>query len=92
MSHCTVTLSANAGGALTLGPARIWYDAMHRQQVPGFSTISPALMAALEQTRAFYDPDLILCSHCHPDHCSIPLLKEAQRLWPRAKLVLPEPH
>ena len=47
MSHCTVTLSANAGGALTLGPARIWYDAMHRQQVPGFSTISPALMAAL---------------------------------------------
>lgn len=92
MSHYTVTLSANAGGALTLGPARIWYDAMHRQQVPGFSTISPALMAALEQTRAFYDPDLILCSHCHPDHCSIPLLKEAQRLWPRAKLVLPEPH
>lgn len=90
MSHCTVTLSANAGGALALGPARIWYDAMHQQKVPGFSTISAQLMTALEQTRAFYDPDLILCSHCHPDHCSVPLLEAAHALWPRAKLLLPE--
>lgn len=91
MSHCTVTFSANAGGALALGPARIWYDAMHQQKVPGFSTISSNLMSALEQTRAFYDPDLILCSHCHPDHFSLPLLSAAHSLWPRAKILLPEP-
>ena len=92
MPHCTVTLSANAGGALSLGPARLWYDAMHQQKIPGFSTISPALMAALEKTPAFFDPDAILYSHCHPDHFSLPLLSAARRLWPRAQLLLPEPH
>lgn len=92
MPHCTVTLSANAGGALSLGCTRLWYDAMHRQKVPGFSTISPALMEALEETPAFFDPDLILYSHCHPDHFSLPLLSAARQLWPRAKLLLPEPH
>lgn len=92
MPHCTVTLSANAGGALALGHARLWYDAMHQRKIPGFSTISPALMTALEKTPAFFDPDLILYSHCHPDHFSYPLLSAAHRLWPRAKLALPEPH
>lgn len=91
MSLCTVTFSANAGGALSLGGAHVWYDAMHRQKIPGFSTISPTLMTALEHTPAFYDPDLILYSHCHPDHFSQPLLAAAHRLWPRAKLLLPEP-
>lgn len=92
MPHCTVTLSANAGGALSLGTTRLWYDAMHQQKIPGFSTISPALMASLEETPAFFDPDLILYSHCHPDHFSLPLLTAAHRLWPRAKLLLPEAH
>ena len=70
MSHCTFTFSANTGGALLLGPARIWYDALHRRKVPGFSTISPTLLEEMRRCPDFAAPDVIFHSHCHPDHFS----------------------
>lgn len=90
MSHCTFTFSANTGGALLLGPARIWYDALHRRKVPGFSTISPTLLEEMRRCPDFAAPDVIFHSHCHPDHFSRTLLSAAQELCPKAKLFLPE--
>ena len=43
MSHCQVTLSANAGIALSFGGLRVWVDALHDQKIPGFSTVTPDL-------------------------------------------------
>lgn len=90
MSCCQVTLSANAGVALDFGGLRVWVDALHDEKVPGFSTVTPALWAAMRAHPAFAAPDLLFFTHCHPDHFSERLAREALDLWPRAKIVLPE--
>ena len=79
MSHCTFTFSANTGGALALGPFRVWYDALHQEKLPGFSTLSPALLAEMERNPAFAAPDVIFHSHCHADHFSRSLLAAARQ-------------
>lgn len=91
MSRCTVTFSANTGVALHLGGARLWFDALHQGKVPGFSTLSPALLRALSANPAFGDPDFIVCSHCHADHFDQALLQAAAERYPQAALLLPEP-
>lgn len=90
MSCCQVTLSANAGVALSFGGLRIWVDALHDEKVPGFSTVTPALWAAMRAHPAFAAPDLLFFTHCHPDHFSRKLAREALDLWPQARIVLPE--
>ena len=90
MSHCQVTLSANAGIALSFGGLRVWVDALHDQKIPGFSTVTPDLWAAMRAHPAFAAPDLLFFTHCHPDHFSAGLAREALNLWPGAKIVLPE--
>lgn len=91
MSVCQVTLSANAGVALRLGGARIWVDALHQHLVPGFSTVTPELMAAMEAHPDFAAPDLLFSTHRHPDHFSRTLTLRALKRWPLAETVLPEP-
>ncbi|MBQ2785354.1 MAG: hypothetical protein IJF02_02475 [Oscillospiraceae bacterium] len=86
----TVTLSANAGVAIHIDGYRIWVDALHTMKQPGFSAVDIPLQRRMLQCEAFADPDLILYTHCHPDHFSDVLTNEAQRLWPKAKAILPE--
>lgn len=88
--ECSVTLSANAGVSLLLDGQRIWIDALHDHMIPGFSTLTPHHLALLEQHEAFRAPDLILYTHCHPDHFSLPLLQKAHERWPGARILLPE--
>lgn len=90
MVNCSVTLSANAGFSLVLGQTRIWIDALHNHQVPGFSTLSPDLWAQLQKHPAFQAPDLICFTHCHADHYDFDLARQAGQAWPNAKLILPE--
>lgn len=87
---CQVTLSANAGIALDFGGLRIWIDVLHDEKVPGFSTVTPELWTAMRAHPAFAAPDLLFFTHCHPDHFSQKLSREALDLWPQAKIVLPE--
>lgn len=91
MSLRRITLSANAGAALRLGGSRIWIDALHRQAVPGFSTLTPPRLSALAAHPDFDAPDLLFYTHCHPDHFSQELTQLALSQWPAAKAVLPEP-
>ena len=90
MSCCQVTLSANAGTALSFGGLRLWVDALHNQKVPGFSTVAPELWEAIQIHPAFAAPDLLSFTHCHPDHFSHGMTREALGRWPQAKVVLPE--
>ncbi len=91
MAHCMVTLSANAGVSLVMGQTRIWVDALHREKVPGFSALTPALWARLLEHPAFQPPDLLCFTHCHKDHYDRALVQQAHQLWPHAGLILPEP-
>lgn len=85
-----VTLSANAGVAIEIGGVRIWVDALHDTQVPGFSTLHDCQLRQLWTAEAFQSPDAIVCTHCHPDHYAPQLTEEACRRWPKARLFLPQ--
>lgn len=85
-----VTLSANAGAAIELGGVRIWVDALHDTQVPGFSTLRRQQLQQLWTAEPFQAPDAIVYTHCHPDHYARQLTEEAHRRWPQARLLLPQ--
>ncbi|WP_369282414.1 MBL fold metallo-hydrolase [Oscillibacter sp. GMB15532] len=85
-----ITFSANAGVALRLGGIRLWVDAVHEEPVSGFSVLSPALQSAVTAHPDFQQPNLIFCTHCHPDHFSRRLLAQAMKRWPLAEVILPE--
>ena len=91
MSHCMVTLSANAGVSLVLGQTRVWIDVLHNQKTAGFSSLSPFQWACLKEHPAFVPPHMICFTHCHPDHYDRGLVQESLSLWPQVKLILPEP-
>ena len=55
-----VTLSANAGAAIELGGVRIWVDALHDTQVPGFSTLRRQQLQQLWTAEPFQAPDAIV--------------------------------
>lgn len=88
----TVTLSANAGVSLEFGTHRIWVDALHTRKIPGFSSVDKQLQGRMLQSKAFREPELIVYTHCHPDHFSKDLTLAAKQLYPNAKLLLPEIH
>ncbi len=85
-----ITLSANAGAAVHLGGKRIWVDALHDRKQPSFSTVDIPLQQEMYHCEAFAAPDYICYTHCHGDHFSEPLTAAAKRLWPKARIVLPE--
>lgn len=91
MPHCQVTLSANAGAALRLGRIRFWVDALHDQQVTGFSTVTPDRWSAIAAHPDFAEPNLIFYTHRHPDHFSRGLTAQVMDRWPFAEVILPEP-
>lgn len=86
-----ITLSANAGIALEMGGKHIWVDALHNTSVPGFSTLSEEQVELLWEAEPFQAPDMIVFTHCHPDHYSRRLAVEAAGRWPNAEVVLPQP-
>lgn len=90
MPICTVTLSANSGVAIDMGGVRLWYDALHQDEESGFSPVRPALLREMESSGYFADPNIIMFSHCHPDHYSRELVSAAARRYPKAALILPE--
>lgn len=91
MPDCRMTLSANAGIALALGRYHIWIDALHQGKVPGFSTLDPQLLAQMQTHPDFQSPDVICVTHCHKDHYSPELTARAQRRWPGACVIHPDP-
>ena len=90
MAKISVTLSANAGVAIVFDDCRVWADALHTQKQNGFSALTPQLQSRMLGCEAFFAPDYICATHCHPDHYSKELTAKAKQLWPKAKLFLPE--
>ncbi len=87
MKNIQVTLSANAGVCVQIGDRRVWIDALHDEKQSGFSAAPENVL----RHPAFQAPDLIVYTHCHGDHFSEEWTREAMRLWPKAKVILPEP-
>lgn len=91
MAEIRVTLSANAGVSIQIGKYRILVDALHEDQQPGFSAVTPKLITQMPECEAFRKPDYICVTHDHPDHYSRRLVARAMEHWPGAKLCLAKP-
>lgn len=90
MAEIKVTLSANAGVSIQIGAHRIWVDALHEDKQPGFSAVSQELYQKVISSDAFASPEYICVTHCHPDHYSQVMVAQARKIWPAAKLCLPQ--
>lgn len=82
MDGLTLTLTANAGVILEGGGRVVLVDALHREKVRGFSTLSPRQSEQLLDYFSRRQPDLCLTTHLHPDHYSASLLARARERWP----------
>ena len=89
MQKIKVTLSANAGVCIDLAGKRVWVDALHNGKVRGFSTLNPQLQQWVLSDPSFAGPDLMVYTHCHGDHYSRELTRQAMEKWPGAKVILP---
>jgi L-ascorbate metabolism protein UlaG (beta-lactamase superfamily) len=89
LAEIKVTLSANAGVAIQIDKHRIWVDALHNEKQAGFSAVTPELYQKILSNDAFQAPSYICVTHCHPDHYSEAMVKEASKRWPTAQLCLP---
>lgn len=83
-----LTLSANAGIALEMGDLVFWIDALHERKVSGFSTLDEALRKRIFSGE-FPKPDLLLYTHLHPDHYSESLTRQARKMYPDLRVILP---
>ena len=84
------TLSVNAGLSLRTEGLCIWVDAVHKDVVPDFSTLSFEHQRLLFASPDFADPDVICFTHCHNDHYSKDLCDLAIKTYPGAKVIAPE--
>lgn len=85
------TLSSNAGFALQLGNKRILVDAFGTN-AGEFDGLDERLKEEVFRAPSFINPDLVLFTHCHPDHFSYDYTKEFLERYPNCKLFLPEKH
>lgn len=90
MPQIKVTLSANAGVCIEAGGKKIWVDALYANADPAYSTMSPELCRQVLGSQAFAAPDYICYTHCHGDHYSRELTQKAMKMWPEAKVFLPQ--
>lgn len=90
MPRCEMTLIANAGLLIRLGCRTILLDALHDRKVEGWSSVTPERLQRLIALLPEEGPDMIIFTHCHPDHYSQGLAEQAAERWPRAALLLPE--
>lgn len=86
----TLTLSANAGVAISLENLCVWVDALHNHKVNGFSSVSEEQFLKMLNGSDFPVPNAICYTHCHPDHYSGKMTAVAMERFPEAKVFLPE--
>ena len=92
INRWTATLSVNAGLSLRTEGLCIWVDALHKDKVPDFSTLSPEHQRLIFSSHVLGRPDVICVTHCHGDHYSDELCDRAMTLYPDACLIVPEAH
>ena len=91
MPRCQVTLTANTGVLIECNGIKVCCDAFHDDKAVEFSTVTPEMQRHISESPQFQNPDMILYTHDHRDHYTLPAAQWAQRLWPDAAMVSPMP-
>lgn len=84
---CSVCHTANAGVYVTIGSVRFLLDALPRHAVNGFAALTPQQAEELLDT--VFPPDLLLVTHCHPDHYSDTFTAMAVDRFPEMEVIRP---
>ena len=79
---------ANAGFCLSFGKTNILVDALHRGNTDGYQQVDTELWERIKFELP--EPELILFSHCHPDHFSRELTEGARGVWKNSLTAMPE--
>ena len=95
MQRYRFAFTSNAGLAISFQSSLIWVDAIHDIKAPTYSTVTPDM-----RERIFTDPDYIgakglgpdamVFSHCHIDHFTSDIVRDAMVRFPDSKVLLPE--
>lgn len=87
---CRITLSANAGVAVSMCGTCLWIDALHDTKLPEYSTLDKDRLDAMRASGLFLRPDALIYTHCHEDHFSEELTEAVLEEYPGAVAILPE--
>ena len=79
---------ANAGFCLSFGKTNLLVDALHRGNIDGYQQVDEELWERMKSELP--EPEMLLFSHCHPDHFSRELLEDARSTWKNSFVALPE--
>ena len=95
MKQLQIAFTANAGMSLVLPDGILWVDALHDKKTLTYSKVTDELWNYIRQDQSFVGadksgPDIIAYTHCHTDHFSSHLTIEAHRLFPDARIILPQ--
>ncbi len=90
MPNVCVTLSANAGVSVAINDYKVWVDALYGNAEKPFSSMDETLAQRVLHSEEFANPGYICYTHCHADHFCKDLTEEAMRIWPEAKVFLPQ--
>lgn len=80
--------SVNAGVSVSFGGYCFFIDALHNEKAGTYSTMTPEMVSAFLSSSPA--PDLLTCTHRHPDHYSESLSSLAADKYPGMKFVFPE--
>lgn len=87
--------TSNAGLSITFPTALIWVDAIHDIKAPTYSTVTPEIYSRMQQDADYVGPDhsgpdAMAFSHCHIDHFTSGIVRDAMKRWPDSRVILPE--
>ena len=85
-----ITLTANAGVILQVNRRAVIVDALHDWKTSRFSSVSQATVAAVKAMFSETEPDAVLVTHRHPDHCSELLMQSFSNRWRNTRFLYPE--
>ena len=77
MEEIQLHFTANAGVLLRLPGFYTAIDAFHYKRTPPFSPVPGSLSKQLQETHQLDELQAIIVSHCHPDHFSQWMTREA---------------
>ena len=87
--------TANAGLSISFPSALIWVDAIHDIKAPTYSTVTPDIRRGILNDPDYIGadgkgPDAMAFSHCHIDHFTSDIVRDAMKRWPDSRVILPE--
>lgn len=85
-----ITSGVNAGLFIETRDTSVWLDALHNEKIAGFSSVTHERYRRIMNNPDISNPDILLYTHVHPDHCSPDLNGDVMSRWDGVLIAAPE--